>query len=161
MNEQYYELITPANNSSIELSNIEGNFTKPPTYIIDLLAMWGDYHRYISRCGFKRHSAFVTNFKTDKNTIFIEQDIDLIDTIILKMKNSLSPKQQQQYAIIEAYYKGIDLVIDGYDWSQKLTIREISELLNLPKSTVSNRKKQAEQYITESILKQKLTLITF
>jgi len=152
MNEQYYELTSTTENNLVTLSNADIKSAMPLNYITELLVKWGRYHRYITRCGFKRRSAFFTDFNAHENLIFIEEEIDLIDSILLKLKNSLVKKQQQQYAVIQAYYKGIDLAIDGYDWSQKLTIREIAQLLSLPKSTVLNRKKQAEQFIANNII---------
>ncbi|WP_392564607.1 hypothetical protein RHO13_03870 [Orbus wheelerorum] len=152
MNEQYYELTTSTVNHSTTLLNTQIKPVIPAAYIVELLVMWGAYHRYITRCGFSRRSAFFTTLNVHKSPVIISQDVDIIDAILLKLKNSLSTKQQQQYRIIEAYYKGVDLAVDGYDWSQKLTIREIAALLSLPKSTVLNRKKQAEQFIASQII---------
>lgn len=122
--------------------------------IIDMLTMWGRFHRYKSRCGYQRKSAFFADNNPTKSHIFIDEHIDFIDEKVLLLKASSSDKLQQQYMIIEAYYKGIDLAVDGYDWSQKLTIRDIASYLNLPKSTVLNRKKAAEQFIFNEYIKK-------
>lgn len=119
--------------------------------IIDMLTMWGRYHHYRTHCGYRRMSAFVAVNNPQKTPCYIQDDIDIIDEILLELKDSPKSKQQQEYAVIEAYYKGIDLVVDGYDWSQKLTIRDIADYLKLPKSTVSNRKKSAELFILQQI----------
>lgn len=119
--------------------------------VVDMLTMWGGYNRYKSCCGYKRVSLMFSSLYQTRNSNFIMDDIEVIEKILLKLKNSLSEKQQLQYAILEAYYKGIDVIVDGYDWSQKLTIRDIAEYLHLPKSTVSNRKKAAEQFILNEL----------
>lgn len=118
----------------------------------DRLVMWGKFHRYGSRCGYQRMSAFWKSVNSTKTTVFIEKEVDVVDEILRSLKHSSCRKEQQQYAVLEAYYKGADLVVDGYDWSQKLTVREIAEYLNLPKSTVANRKKLAEHYVLNQLL---------
>jgi len=58
MNEQYYELTSLTENNSATLSHTEIKPVMPLTYITELLVSWGGYHRYITRCGFKRRSTF-------------------------------------------------------------------------------------------------------
>ncbi|RKS86905.1 hypothetical protein DES39_0111 [Orbus hercynius] len=121
--------------------------------ISDKLMMWGKYHRYKSDCGYKRKSSSFISSPASKGLFFDFELIDFIDKILLSLKTSSLIKHQQEYAVIDAYYKGIDLAIDGYDWSQKLTIRDIAQYLNIPKSTVANRKKTAEQFVLNEFIK--------
>lgn len=135
------------------INDMQQKSTKSMEDIIDMLSMWGRYHHYRTQCGYQRVSAFFKVSSTTRNPAYIQEDIDIIDKILLTLKESSLKKQQQEYAVIEAYYKGIDLVVDGYDWSQKLTVRDIASYLNLPKSTVSNRKKSAELFVLTAINK--------
>lgn len=125
------------------------------TNATDMLKMWGVYNRYKSHCGYKSLSLFrVLNANGNKKDILlIENDIEFIESALLKLKNSKLKKDNQRYLIAEAYYKGVDFVVDGYEWSQKLTERDVAEYLDIPKSTVHDRIKEIESYIVAELSK--------
>lgn len=124
------------------------------TNSIDMLKMWGFFSRYKSGCGYKALSLYRSiNPSNNRDMLLIENDIEFIESALLKLKNSKLKKDNQRYLIAEAYYKGIDIAIDGYDCSQKLTQREIAEYLDIPKSTVNDRLREVESYIISELSK--------
>ncbi|WP_392565697.1 helix-turn-helix domain-containing protein [Utexia brackfieldae] len=118
-----------------------------------MLKMWGIYHAYTSRCGYQRINAVFKALYPTKTYIFIENDINFIDECMWLAKKSLLSSLREQQKIAELYYKGIDVVAEGSDWSEHLSIRDIADTLGMSKSTVDRRLKAFESYIISKSIK--------
>ena len=121
---------------------------------IDLLRMWGICNAYSSKCGYKNVSAMFSELYPRKNFVYIENELEFIDECMREAKNSRDELVKEQQNIAELYYKGIDIVVDGSDWSEKLTLRDIAELKNISKNTVDRRLKAFESYIVSKLSKR-------
>lgn len=121
---------------------------------IDLLKMWGICNAYSSKCGYKNVSAMFSELYPRKNFVYIENELEFIDECMREAKNSRDELVQEQQDIAELYYKGIDIVVDGSDWSEKLTLRDIAKLKSISKNTVDRRLKAFESYIVSKLSKR-------
>lgn len=121
---------------------------------IDLLRMWGICNAYSSKCGYKNVSAMFSELYPRKNFVYIENELEFIDECMREAKNSRDELVQEQQDIAELYYKGIDIVVDGSDWSEKLTLRDIAKLKSISKNTVDRRLKAFESYIVSKLSKR-------
>lgn len=121
---------------------------------IDLLRMWGICNAYSSKCGYKNVSAMFSELYPRKNFVYIENELEFIDECMREAKNSRDELVQEQQYIAELYYKGIDIVVDGSDWSEKLTLRDIAKLKSISKNTVDRRLKAFESYIVSKLSKR-------
>lgn len=121
---------------------------------IDLLRMWGICNAYSSKCGYKNVSAMFSELYPRKNFVYIENELEFIDECMREAKNSRDELVQEQQDIAELYYKGIDIVVDGSDWSEKLTLRDIANLKSISKNTVDRRLKAFESYIVSKLSKR-------
>ena len=120
----------------------------------ELLKMWGICNAYSSKCGYKNVSAMFSELYPRKNFVYIENELEFIDECMREAKNSRDESIKEQQAIAELYYKGIDIVVDGSDWSEKLTLRDIAKLKNTSKDTVVRRLKAFESYIVSKLSKR-------
>ena len=121
---------------------------------IDLLRMWGICNAYSSKCGYKNVSAMFSELYPRKNFVYIENELEFIDECMREAKNSRDELVQEQQDIAELYYKGIDIVVDGSDWSEKLTLRDIAKLKSISKNTVDRRLKAFESHIVSKLSKR-------
>ena len=69
----------------------------------------------------------------------------VIDDIIYLLKHDILHK------LAEYYYKGIDIVVDGKDWSQRLTLCEIAEVVEQSKSTVHRKLRAFDSYVVSQL----------
>ena len=139
------------NNQNIFIQkNNEGNLLSKS---IELLKMWGICNAYSSKCGYKNVSAMFSELYPRKNFVYIENELEFIDECMREAKNSRDESIKEQQAIAELYYRGIDIVVDGADWSEKLTLRDIAKLKNTSKDTVDRRLKSFESYIVSKLSK--------
>lgn len=140
------------NNQNIFIQkNNEGNLLSKS---IELLKMWGICNAYSSKCGYKNVSAMFSELYPRKNFVYIENELEFIDECMREAKNSRDELIKEQHDIAELYYKGIDIVTSGSDWSEKLTLRDIAELKNISKNTVDRRLKAFESYIVSKLSKR-------
>lgn len=140
------------NNQNIFIQkNNEGNLLSKS---IELLKMWGICNAYSSKCGYKNVSAMFSELYPRKNFVYIENELEFIDACMREAKNSRDESIKEQHDIAELYYKGIDIVTSGSDWSEKLTLRDIAELKNISKNTVDRRLKAFESYIVSKLSKR-------
>lgn len=121
---------------------------------IDLLRMWGICNAYSSKCGYKNVSAMFSELYPRKNFVYIENELEFIDECMREAKNSRDELVKEQQNIAELYYKGIDIVVDGSDWSEKLTLRDIAKLKSISKNTADRRLKAFESYIVSKLSKR-------
>lgn len=121
------------------------------TKAIEMLKMWGICNAYSSRSGFKSINAMFRDLYPKKTLIFVENEIEFIDQCMLEAKNSKQKSLREQQKIAEYYYKGIDLVIDGKDWSQRLTLCEIAEVLEQSKSTIHRKLRAFDSFIVSKL----------
>ena len=121
---------------------------------IDLLRMWGICNAYSSKCGYKNVSAMFSELYPRKNFVYIENELEFIDECMREAKNSRDELVKEQQNIAELYYKGIDIVVDGSDWSEKLTLRDIAKLNSISKNTADRRLKAFESYIVSKLSKR-------
>lgn len=140
------------NNQNIFIQkNNEGNLLSKS---IELLKMWGICNAYSSKCGYKNVSAMFSELYPRKNFVYLENELEFIDECMREAKNSRDALVKEQQDIAELYYKGIDIVTSGSDWSEKLTLRDIAELKNISKNTVDRRLKTFESYIVSKLSKR-------
>lgn len=118
---------------------------------VEMLKMWGICNAYSSRIGFKNISSMFSGLYPRKSFIFVENEIEFIEQCMLQAKNSSQKSLKEQQKIAEYYYKGIDLVVDGKDWSQRLTLSEIAEVLGQSKSTVHRKLRAFDSYIVNQL----------
>ena len=147
---QQFEEYLNEKNIFIQKNN-EGNLLSKS---IELLKMWGICNAYSSKCGYKNVSAMFSELYPRKNFDYIESELEFIDECMREAKNSRDALVQEQQDIAELYYKGIDIVVDGSDWSEKLTLRDIAELKSISKNTVDRRLKAFESYIVSKLSKK-------
>jgi len=147
---QQFEEYLNEKNIFIQKNN-EGNLLSKS---IELLKMWGICNAYSSKCGYKNVSAMFSELYPRKNFDYIESELEFIDECMREAKNSRDALVQEQQDIAELYYKGIDIVVDGSDWSEKLTLRDIAKLKNTSKDTVDRRLKAFESYIVSKLSKR-------
>lgn len=121
------------------------------TRAVEMLEMWGIYSAYSSKCGHKPVSAMFASMFPQKCYDFVENEIDFIESALLRLKTSKSSKDNDKYRIAELYYKGFDVVVGSFERSQKLTTREIAEIMDMPKSTVYDKVKEVQSYIAAEI----------
>ncbi|MBC9130483.1 hypothetical protein JMI89_01495 [Frischella sp. Ac48] len=121
------------------------------TKAIEMLKMWGICNAYSSRSGFKSINSMFRDLYPKKTLIFVENEIEFIDQCMLEAKNSKQKSLREQQKIAEYYYKGIDLVIDGKDWSQRLTLCEIAEVLEQSKSTIHRKLRAFDSFIVSKL----------
>ena len=146
---QQFENYLNKQNIFIQKNN-EGNLLSKS---IELLKMWGICNVYSSKCGYKNVSAMFSELYPGKNFVYIENELEFIDECMREAKNSRDESIKEQHDIAELYYKGIDIVTSGSDWSEKLTLRDIAELKNISKNTVDRRLKAFESYIVSKLSK--------
>lgn len=147
---QQFEEYLNERNIFIQKNN-EGNLLSKS---IELLKMWGICNAYSSKCGYKNVSAMFSELYPRKNFDYIENELEFIDECMREAKNSRDALVKEQQDIAELYYKGIDIVVDGSDWSEKLTLRDIAKLKNTSKDTVDRRLKAFESYIVSKLSKR-------
>ena len=146
---QQFEEYLNERNIFIQKNN-EGNLLSKS---IELLKMWGICNAYSSKCGYKNVSAMFSELYPRKNFVYIENELEFIDECMREAKNSRDALVKEQQDIAELYYKGIDIVVDGADWSEKLTLRDIAKLKNTSKDTVDRRLKSFESHIVSKLSK--------
>ena len=140
------------NNQNIFIQkNNEGNLLSKS---IELLKMWGICNAYSSKCGYKNVSAMFSELYPRKNFVYLENELEFIDECMREAKNSRDESIKEQYGIAELYYRGVDIVTSGSDWSEKLTLRDIAELKSISKNTVDRRLKAFESYIVSKLSKK-------
>lgn len=71
---------------------------------------------------------------------------------MLKISKDVTLREQQELA--ELYYKGIDIVLGGTDWSERLTLRDIANMKDMSKDTVDRHLKAFESYIVSNLPKR-------
>lgn len=119
---------------------------------IDMLKMWGFYNKYKSYCGYKSLALYKNLNKSDTcDMLLIDSDIEFIESALLKLKNSKMKKDNQLFEIVELFYKGVDIVNNGYEKSEQLNTRQIAKYLDISQTTVCNRLKAAESYIVAEL----------
>ena len=118
---------------------------------IELLKTWGICNSYSSRCGFKNVSLMFNELYPKKSFTFVENEMNFIDKCMLEAKNSNQKSLREQQKIAEYYYKGIDIVADGKDWSQRLTLCEIAEVVKQSKSTIHRKLHAFNSYIVNQL----------
>lgn len=150
--------VVEVNITNIELPIVQGQDQDGLAKAITMLKNWGKYNRYSSQCGYKRTNVMFKSLYPTHDWIFIENEIEFIDTCMRKSKLSKSALEKQQQQIAELYYRGVDVVLDGKDWSEKLTIRQIAARLDMTKSTVSRRLNAFESYIVSELAKSNAIL---
>ncbi|OCG33662.1 MULTISPECIES: hypothetical protein [unclassified Gilliamella] len=121
---------------------------------IDLLKMWGACNAYSSRCGYKNVSAMFSELYPKHNLVYIENELEFIDECMRNAKNSKDLALREQWELADLYYRGIDVVIDGSDGSERLTLREIAKMRDISKDTVDRRLKSFESYIVANLSKR-------
>lgn len=146
---QQFENYLNKQNIFIQKNN-EGNLLSKS---IELLKMWGICNAYSSKCGYKTVSAMFSELYPRKNFVYIENELEFIDECMREAKNSRDKSIKEQQAIAELYYRGIDIVTGGSDWSERLTLRDIAKLKNTSKDTVDRRLKSFESYIVSKLSK--------
>lgn len=147
---QQFENYLNKQNIFIQKNN-EGNLLSKS---IELLKMWGICNAYSSKCGYKNVSAMFSELYPRKNFDYIENELEFIDECMREAKNSRDALVQEQQDIAELYYKGIDIVTGGSDWSEKLTLRDIAKLKSISKNTVDRRLKAFESHIVSKLSKR-------
>lgn len=118
---------------------------------VNMLKTWGICNAYSSRCGFKNISSMFSDLYPKKTFIYVENEINFIDKCMLEAKNSNQKSLREQQKIAEYYYKGIDIVADGKDWSQRLTLCEIAEVVKQSKSTIHRKLHAFNSYIVNQL----------
>ena len=147
---QQFEEYLNEKNIFIQKNN-EGNLLSKS---IELLKMWGICNAYSSKCGYKNVSAMFSELYPRKNFVYIENELEFIDECMREAKNSRDESIKEQQAIAELYYRGIDIVTGGSDWSEKLTLRDIAKLKSISKNTVDRRLKAFESHIVSKLSKR-------
>ena len=147
---QQFEEYLNEKNIFIQKNN-EGNLLSKS---IELLKMWGICNVYSSKCGYKNVSAMFSELYPRKNFVYIENELEFIDECMREAKNSRDESIKEQQAIAELYYRGIDIVTGGSDWSEKLTLRDIAKLKSISKNTVDRRLKAFESHIVSKLSKR-------
>lgn len=121
------------------------------TRAVEMLEMWGIYSAYSSKCGHKPVSAMFASMFPQKCYDFVENEIDFIESCMLEAKKSNQSKLREQQQIAELYYRGIDIVDGGCDWSERLTMRDIAKLLDTSRCTVQRRLREFDSYIVSKL----------
>ena len=121
---------------------------------IDLLRMWGRCNAYSSKCGYKNVSAMFSELYPRKNFVYIENELEFIDECMINAKNSKDATLREQQELAELYYKGVDIVSGGTDWSERLTLRDIAKMRDMSKNSVDRRLKAFESYIVANLSKR-------
>ena len=147
---QQFEEYLNEKNIFIQKNN-EGNLLSKS---IELLKMWGICNVYSSKCGYKNVSAMFSELYPRKNFVYLENELEFIDECMREAKNSRDESIKEQQAIAELYYRGIDIVTGGSDWSEKLTLRDIAKLKSISKNTVDRRLKAFESHIVSKLSKR-------
>lgn len=122
--------------------------------VIDLLKMWGACNAYSSRCGYKNVSAMFSELYPKHNLVYIENELEFIDECMKEAKNSKDLALREQWELADLYYRGIDVVIDGSDRSERLTLREIAKMRGMSKNSVDRRLKSFESFIVAKLSKR-------
>lgn len=139
----------------VERDRVEAEKAKSEQLVIEakrMLKAWGAVNSYSSRCGYKNISSMFSALYPRCDKIIIENEIEFIEQSLLELKKSSDKKENEQYLIAELYYKGFDIVDCGCDWSERLTIRDIADYLNMARSTTSDRIKAIESYIVAKMV---------
>jgi len=121
---------------------------------IDLLKMWGKCNSYSSKCGYKNVSSMFSELYPKKNYVYVENELEFIDECMKEAKNSKDAAMREKQELAELYYRGVDIVAGGTDWSERLTLRDIAHMKDMSKNSVDRRLKSFESFIVAKLSKR-------
>lgn len=89
-----------------------------------------------------------------KNYVYVENELEFIDECMKEAKNSKDAAMREKQELAELYYRGVDIVAGGTDWSERLTLRDIAHMKDMSKNSVDRRLKSFESFIVAKLSKR-------
>lgn len=121
--------------------------------VVNMLSNWGMWNR-VYEDGLYPHENIIyqlTKNNKGKSIDFIDDEIEVIETIIHEFRQSIHKRQRIWYQVLKYYYIGNDILENGSKFYQKLSDAKIANIMNCSQKTINNLRREAESEISRQI----------